>query len=101
MTLDGDIATLLGAVFGAGGVGGAIAYVWKERETFYKFHMTRLEAEIKAGRDKIDELQGKLLSQSHSLTAAVTIQAETYQKLARSLEENNATLKEALKTVKP
>lgn len=95
-----DTLAIVGAVLGTGGLGGGVVYIWKERETFYKAHVARLEAEIKAGRDKIDELQNKLLTQSNSLTAAVTIQAETYQKLARSLEENNVTLKTALQAVK-
>lgn len=97
MTMDGDtIMAVIGAVLGTGGLGGAAAYIWKERETFYKAQLARMEAELIAGRAKVDELQDAALAQALATAEAVRAQMDTYQRLARSLEEQNLTLKEAL-----
>lgn len=74
-------------------IGGAVAYVWTSRETLLKSQITKLETEIAAGRQKIDALQDKLLQAAHVSAEAARVQAETYQRLARSLEEQNAALK--------
>jgi hypothetical protein len=92
----GTLLTVLAAIFGTGGLGGAAVYVWKEREAFYRAYISRLEAEIKAGREKIDELQDSLLKQATGFADGYKIQADTYQRLARSFEEQNDTLKQAL-----
>jgi len=71
----------------------AIGYVWTSRETIFKNQITSLEAEVAAGRLKIDQLQDKLLLAAVSQAEAARLQAETYQRLARSLEEQNTALK--------
>jgi hypothetical protein len=91
------ILALLGALLGTSGVGGAIAYVWRERESFYKAQIVRMEAEIRAGRERIDRLQDAALASTLAAAEATRLEMTTYQRLARSFEEQNLLLKEALK----
>lgn len=81
-------------------VGGAVAYVWTSRETLFKVHIAKCEAEIASSRLKIDVLQDKLLQAAHVSAEAARVQADTYQRLARSLEEQNAALKSVAVVVK-
>lgn len=81
-------------------VGGAVGYVWTSRETLFKAHIAKCEAEVAAGRLKIDALQDKLLQAAHVAAEAARVQADTYQRLARSLEEQNAALKSVAVVVK-
>lgn len=97
MVVDVDsVVSVVGAVLGAGGIGGAVAYIWKERDAFYRAHIDRLEKEIEALRLRIDKLQDQLISQAAQVTEAHRVQSDTYQRLARSLEEQRDTLKQAL-----
>lgn len=85
---------------GVSTVGGAVGYVWTSREGLFKTHITKCEAEIAAGRLKIDALQDKLLQAAIASAEAARVQAETYQRLARSFEEQNIALKSVAGAVK-
>lgn len=85
---------------GVSTVGGAIAYVWTSRETLFKAHIQKCECEVAAARLKIDVLQDKLLQAANVAAEAARVQAETYQRLARSFEEQNAALKSVAGAVK-
>lgn len=87
------ITTIVAAVLAA------IAYVWKSREILFTNQIEKLELEVGAGRLKIDALQDKLFAQATAATEAIKVQADTYQRLARSLEDNAKTLEANAKTL--
>lgn len=85
----------------------AVGYVWKSRDKIYieriaerDKEIDRRDEEIKAYRVKIDALQDKLLVQSVAQAEAARVQADTYQRLARSLEEQTKLQENQITTLK-
>jgi len=80
-----NVAALVTALIAA--IGGAIAYVWKSRDAAFQAQITRLEAEVAAGRLKVDELQKAALEALRLQLEDARKRQETDDRVARSLVE--------------